>query len=180
MKSEKNPIFFTNFWRFFAHKERKVEGIRYEARIRGRSPPDSLAFWACETPSSQGLLQNDISIRLLKNVSYTVFSKLMTWLRNRPSNLLLVCQVFKTCSGTCLFKTCSGTCLFKTCSGTCDTGVCAVLHHLVPPRTGGANSRSGRFPSSPSLSPVYPYISYIHTAAWLQFYASNLHTSILW
>ena len=30
--------------------KRKVGGIRYEARSRGRSSPDSLAFWACETP----------------------------------------------------------------------------------------------------------------------------------
>ena len=31
-------------------KGRKVGDIRYEARSRGRSSPDSLAFWACETP----------------------------------------------------------------------------------------------------------------------------------
>ena len=29
---------------------RKVGDIRYEARSRGRSSPDTLAIWACETP----------------------------------------------------------------------------------------------------------------------------------
>ena len=28
----------------------KVGGVRYKARSRGRSSPDTLAFWACETP----------------------------------------------------------------------------------------------------------------------------------
>ena len=31
-------------------EKRKVGGTRYEARSRGRSFPDTLAFWACETP----------------------------------------------------------------------------------------------------------------------------------
>ena len=31
-------------------KGRKVGVIRYEARSRGRSSPDTLAFWACEMP----------------------------------------------------------------------------------------------------------------------------------
>ena len=35
---------------------RKVGGVRYEARSRGRSSPDSSAFWACETSRRQSRL----------------------------------------------------------------------------------------------------------------------------
>ena len=40
----------------FIRKGKKVGGNRYEARSRGRSSPDTLAFWACETPRRQSRL----------------------------------------------------------------------------------------------------------------------------
>ena len=46
-------------WRYiyngkdFYHEKRIVGGVRYKARRRGRSSPDSLAFRACEMPEDR-------------------------------------------------------------------------------------------------------------------------------
>ena len=42
--------FEKNCWFYPEENGRKVGGIRYKARSRGRSSPETLAFWAYETP----------------------------------------------------------------------------------------------------------------------------------